>query len=142
MSTTRKIKERPVAWLAADAGCEAPDHETSPGALLLTRVRDQMVRALEERPLKGLTSPDDDISVWRISDEAANHHIPTLWAQFVDLRAYREEPEDDHWPRDLNDVARVALGIVAARLCHSIIAECRQVEEPLLHVQAYEDEGD
>ena len=128
MSKIQDIKDRSVYWLAKDADCLEPDSDTSPGAQFLADVRDAMVEAIESNEL----DEDDDASdlIREIADQAPDVYTHPRWKEFTDLGAWQEEPESGDWPEDLTDTAGVALYQIAERLCHSLLAEWREDQEP------------
>lgn len=115
------------AYILADmAQCETPDTNGSPGAKFLISVRDEVVRAIEDRRIT-LDDFDDHGQSHSIADDAPSIYTHERWRQFVDLGAYNEEPEyDDAWPKDLNQTAAVALYQIADRLTRELCQAWRE----------------
>jgi hypothetical protein len=115
------------AYVLADmAQCESPDTNGSPGAKFLISVRDEVVRAIEDRRIT-LEDFDDHGQSHSIADDAPSIWTHERWRQFVDLGAYNEEPEyDDAWPKDLNQTAAVALYQIADRLTRELCQAWRE----------------
>lgn len=110
------------------ADCGTPDTQDSPGAKLLTSVRDAVVEAIE----RGYTTLDDadyDGTVAGIADQAPSIWTHEKWAQFLDLCAYQEEPETGEWPTDLDNAASVALYQIAERLARQLWKQYEPAEE-------------
>lgn len=129
-----RIKDYNPFQLACDAECHGPDGNATSGALLLTTVRDGVRELLEEA--------DDD---WReafasdeshanysgelaqIADDAPDTYTPTMWAEFVELGAFNEDPTELGFEgEDMDRGARICLYLIADRLAHALIDEVHQ----------------
>lgn len=122
--TLAKIKERNAYELAADAGCASPDTDTSPGAQLLTSVRDDVLEAVADGSL--VPGEDDDAGrIHEIADGAPSVYTARKWAEFVDLAAYREDPSEllGGDASDMDKAASVCLYIIAERLANTLLTE-------------------
>lgn len=124
--TLDDMKDASAYILADMAQCETPDAHGSPGAKFLISVRDEVVRAIEDRRIT-LDDFDDHGQSHSIADDAPSIYTHERWRQFVDLGAYQEEPEfDDAWPKDLNQAAAVALYQIADRLTRELCQAWRE----------------
>lgn len=124
--TIDEMKDASAYILADMAQCESPDTNGSPGAKFLISVRDEVVRAIEDRRIT-LEDFDDHGQCHSIADDAPSIWTNERWRQFVDLGAYNEEPEfDDAWPTDLNQTAAVALYQIADRLTSELCRAWRE----------------
>ena len=113
-------REESPYWLAKRADCLSPDSEDSPGALMLLSVRDHVVADWEAGAI-------DDDTVSMIADDAPDVYTHQKWLEFVDLGAYREEPEDGEWhASDLDSIASMALYQIAYRLAADLLRELRE----------------
>lgn len=104
-----------TAWeLARMAGCSDPDTSDSVGAKFLLMVEDT---------LKEYDDPDYD-TAWEIADNAPSVYTYEMWQQFIDLGAF-EVDISEHLPEitSMDQAARVALFIIAERLCIALIEE-------------------
>jgi hypothetical protein len=125
--TLAEIKDASLDWLPSPAGCMSPDSHESAGAQFLTGVRDAVTEAWEaERFDRDSDHCDGDV-VSEIADSAPPIYTHTRWQAFVDLGAYREEPEaTDEWPADLTEAAGVALYQIAERLAYVLVQQLRE----------------
>jgi hypothetical protein len=120
MSKLDEIREESPYWLAKRADCLSPDSEDSPGALMLLSVRDHVVADWEAGAI-------DDDTVSMIADDAPDVYTHQKWLEFVDLGAYREEPEDGEWhASDLDSIASMALYQIAYRLAADLLRELKE----------------
>jgi len=102
------------------AGCGTPDELDSPGAGFLTRVRDNVVEAVEN----GLLTDGDPYDVvHEIADGAPAVYTYEMWTQFLDLSAYLEDPSEllGDGIKDMDQAAGVCLYIIAERLARVLI---------------------
>jgi hypothetical protein len=124
-----EINERSAFALSADADCGLPDSPESAGAAFLSSVRDGVLGAVEGDAY-GITR-DGRAELERtmedrrreIADAAPDACTHTRWQEFVDLQAYREEPEFGDWSDDLTDIASEALYQIADRLVGALLSE-------------------
>jgi hypothetical protein len=125
---SESITDLTAYQLSGIADCASPDSLESAGAAFLTSVRDAAVEAYPRvRPVTGEEDRSD--VAHEIADDAPSVYTATKWAQFVDLGAYREEPEaTDAWPASLDDAASVALYQIAERLTLRVWDEMEETE--------------
>ncbi|WP_051193904.1 hypothetical protein [Nocardia jiangxiensis] len=93
------IRNKTVRELANQIGCKVPAADDSPGGLLLQKVRDETVEAVENA-ISLDNEPDsvkegDDLN--NIEGLAPAKDKAEMWSQFVDLGGW-----DDSW-REMND---------------------------------------
>jgi hypothetical protein len=118
------IKNYSVYVLAALADSETPDWD-SPGSRFLESVRGEILERVEHATFDPDRFDFERVSSdwpWEIADQAPSDYTTERWLQFVDLGAYREEPEEG-WPGDLTDAAALALYLIAGRLASALLAE-------------------
>ena len=136
MATTRRNGVRGIGaltrlnpfQLASLADCYAPDEGRSrrkrtwsEGAKFLVSVRDAVIEAIRDGYVT-VDDRDDRGQLHEIADDAPDIYTHARWKQFVDLGAFNEEPEyGDEWPKDLTQMAGVALYQIADRLCHALV---------------------
>jgi len=118
------IRKLSAYELAGMAGCATPDTPESAGAVFLTSVRDDVADRWEFN-----SGSISDTDRHEIADDAPAVYNPARWAEFVDLAAYREEPEFDQWPNDLTDAAGVALYQIAERLVSALTDELSESDD-------------
>jgi hypothetical protein len=118
--TIEEIKDLNVYQLASIADCAQPDHSESPGALMLSGVRDAVLEAIDSGSIT-LTDQDDNGQLDEIADGAPSAYTYECWQQFTDLGAWQEEPESGEWPEDLTKTAMIALYQIADRLAHALV---------------------
>lgn len=124
--TLDEMRDASAYMLAEMASCESPDSHGSPGAKFLDSIRDEVIRAIEDRRIT-LDDFDDHGQSHSIADDAPSIYTHERWRQFIDLGAYNEEPEyDDAWPTDLNQAAAVALYQIADRLTRELCQAWRE----------------
>ena len=106
----QEIKDISAYGLAGMADCGTPDSKVSPGAEMLTHVRDAIVEAWEKGTCDGRLISET------VAD-APDVMTHPMWLQFVDLLAYQEVgmPESD-----LDETARWALTQIADRLANAL----------------------
>jgi hypothetical protein len=109
------------------ADCASPDGRDTAGAVFLLRVRDVVVE--EWGNCDG--EWDDDDGYHEVADDAPSIYTATRWAEFVDLAAYREDPDLGEWPGDLTDAAGIALYQIANRLAIALVEELRDLTDNL-----------
>lgn len=103
--------------LAEVAGCFAPDSPTSPGAVFLLGIAEHVADSRDD---------GEDAAAY-IADAAVPVYTHDVWAAFVDLGAYREDPSelgDDG--SDMTKSASLALYVVADRLASALLSEQAQ----------------
>ena len=96
--------------LANLAECASPDSDSSPGAMFLISVQDGVNDATSYNPTQ--TEWADQAA--QIADNAPDVYTHTLWLEFIDLCAYREDPSDLG--------VRVCLYLIAERLANVLFA--------------------
>lgn len=125
------IKGYSAYMLASDyAGCASPDSFESPGAVMLTELRDEIVAAWEAGHTFDLDSDRDDIDhAMALADRTLSVYSHPIMQQFVDVCAYRETSPfsvDGTWgPGTFEDMARQALGEVLDRMAMALVTEIR-----------------
>jgi hypothetical protein len=135
MSILEDIKGRHVYSLARDAETLDPDGEDSPGARLLSSVRDSVIEAVEYKVSEGLTLVEaaedvrDGDELGEIADGAPSVYTHQVWTEFLDLGGYREdlEPHDLNVD-DLNKIPGIALYHIAYRLASTLLEEIADSE--------------
>ena len=118
-----RIEDYSAFELASKAESYTPDSLDSAGAKFLTSVRDSVVEAINSGTIALDDSADNSDTTHEIADGAPDVYTHTRWVEFVDLGAYREEPETGEWPSDLFDLAGAALYQIAERLIYALIQE-------------------
>lgn len=102
---------------AADVPC--PDSDTSAGADFLRAVRDAFVERYTYKAEHGETFDADDVT--SLADDAPDVYTGEMWAEFVDLAAYREDiSEFGDSSADMDYKARYALYVIAERLIQEL----------------------
>jgi hypothetical protein len=136
MSILEDIKGRHVYSLAADAETLDPDGEDSPGARLLSGVRDAVIEAVEwrvENDGLSLTEAAEEVrdgdALGEIADGAPSVYTHQVWTEFLDLGGYREdlEPHDLNVD-DLSKIPGIALYHIAYRLASVLLEEIADSE--------------
>jgi hypothetical protein len=130
------------AWqLSGRADCASPDSFESAGALFLTSVLDGVLelitwgatRWVEAVESDDVPSLNDDGEVSQIADDAPDIYTHRMWAEFVDLSAYLEDPTEYGVDRsDMEQSARVCLYMIAERLAFVLMDEAKIMTEELL----------
>jgi hypothetical protein len=120
-SATETLNELTGYRLANEAGCASPDSVVSAGAKFLNSVRDAVVECVETIEEGEIEEWDDQIN--EIADNAPDVYTSTMWAEFVDLGAYQEDPTDLGVDgSDMDQSARICLYIIAERLARALFA--------------------
>jgi hypothetical protein len=114
MVKIKDLKDLKVYELSRLAECGSPDSQTSPGALFLTSVRDDVVDQLERYD-------SDMIDTHEIADGAPSVYTHQLWCEFVDLEAYNEDPSEFGGGDDMTAMAAACLYAIAERLAQALI---------------------
>lgn len=126
--TVSDLKNASAYALADRAECMSPDSHESAGADFLTRVRDDVLEAVED-----LDTFDDAADFERMTDDAsqevADNAVPIYtaakWSTFADLGAYQEDVSefagDD--VSDMDHLGSLSLYVIADRLVRAILAE-------------------
>jgi len=115
--------------LAHRAKCGDPENSNSAGAEFLLSVRNSFIDLAEygkdefETWAELFSAWESSGSIDEIADGAPNTYTHQRWLQFIDLLAYREEPEAGEWPKDLFDMAGAALYQIAERLVRYLVVE-------------------
>lgn len=133
MLTLDEMRELSAWQLAQFAECATPDTSESPGAEMLTSVRDALAERIDwvresgdsDTSLSAIVATlQDDGSLSEIADGAPNVYTHKRWSQFLDLAAYSEQPEiSDAWSTDLTEAAGQALYQIADRLVNALASE-------------------
>jgi hypothetical protein len=105
-----------TAWqLARLADCLDPDSTESPGAAFLDGVEADYWERREDDDY------DADDTPHEIADAAVPVYTHDLWATFVDLGAYQQDPSElGADVSDMTQCASVALYMIAARLVRAL----------------------
>lgn len=123
-TTTRgdAVERQPYA-LARLADCSSPDNETSPGAEFLMSVAYQIAEAIDWADEHNDGNLEEDAGS-EIADNAVPIYTHDLWATFVDLAAYNEDPTElGADASDMEQSARACLYMIAQRLAAALIEE-------------------
>ena len=128
-ATIATIEDRTVMALARIADCADPDAEDSPGARVLTYVRDRVAECLRDHP-DGTAEHWEDTR-YEIADGAPSVYTAKAWLEFVDLAAWQEDPTEIGREQvgDLTAAARVCLYMIADRLAEALYREARPEDE-------------
>lgn len=124
MATTTKAAETlrnlSIYRLSNEASCAGPDSNESAGARFLDSVRDAVIDHIEYQGQVG--DPDDwSDTISEIADNAPDVYTSTLWAEFVDLAAYTEDPTEFGFSgSDMEQGARICLYMIAERLARRL----------------------
>ena len=122
--------------LANLAECASPDSDSSPGAKFLISVQDGVNDAHDMEQAADATSYDPTPTEWadqaaEIADNASDVYTHTLWLEFIDLCAYREDPSDlGVDAHDMEQAARVCLYLIAERLANVLFEQYNEDEVP------------
>lgn len=113
-----------VAFLAVQADCKTPGGQLSPGGKLLLSARDTLLDAWAngDLPVAPWAEWSDEAFgvAGDIADRLTSDMVEELWAQFIDLAAWSEEPPDGGWPDDLTEAATAALTGILLRLFRNL----------------------
>lgn len=121
----KEMGERTSYNLAHEAECMWPDHHTtSPGAKFLTGIRDAVIDQADD-----IVGDQWEDIPWEIADAAVPVYTHELWMTFVDLGAYREDPEELGSSDDMDGKGRTCLYLIADRLARSMVGELRDAAE-------------
>lgn len=113
------VTEYTVYELARLAECASPDSEESAGARFLSSVQD----AMNEQRAYSADGVVDDDTVTEVADGAPDVYTHRMWAEFVDLCAYQEDPTELGVDEsDMEQAARVCLYMIATRLAVALNA--------------------
>ncbi|AFV51386.1 hypothetical protein FDG66_gp66 [Streptomyces phage phiCAM] len=136
MSIIEDIQGRSAYSLASDADTLCPDSLESPGARLLSSVRDSVIEAVEwkvEHDGLSLTEAAEEVrdgdELGEIADGAPSVYTHQVWTEFLDLGGYNEdlEPHDLNVD-DLNKIPGIALYHIAYRLASVLLEEIADSE--------------
>ena len=101
--------------IANEAGCSCPDSPISAGAVFLASIKE----AVNEIDIESTDIDDYRDDITEIADNAPDIYTATLWAEFVDLGAWQEDPSDVGFEfnaeNDMEKAARVCLYMIAER---------------------------
>lgn len=101
--------------IANEADCSCPDSPTSAGAVFLTSIQD----AVNGVEIESTDIDDYADQLTEIADDAPDIYTATLWAEFVDLGAWQEDPSEVGYELGTPDSSMEG----AARVCLYLIAE-------------------
>lgn len=126
------------AYLLASeyAGCASPDGHDSPGAVMLTELRDEIVEAWEGGEVFDLDSARYDTdNALKLAGETLPDYTHQVMLRFVDVSAYQEQSPfsaNGEWgPGTFEDMARQALGEILERMAMALVTEIRTTWEGL-----------
>jgi hypothetical protein len=136
MSIIEDIKGRHIFSLARDAETLDPDGEDSPGARLLSSVRDSVIEAVEWKvendeltPAEAAEEVRDGDELGQIADSAPSVYTHQVWTEFLDLGGYREDLEAHELNLDdLSKIPGIALYHIAYRLASVLLEEIADSE--------------
>lgn len=115
------MSEHTANMLARLADCASPDGPESAGAQFLISVQDSVNEVFEYEVT------EDTVS--EIADGAPDVYTHTMWAEFVDLAAYNEDPTElGADGSDMEKCARICLYMIAERLAQALISEHETAE--------------
>lgn len=117
--------------LAAPAGTYSPDSETSPGAQFLTGIASDVAGQIAYRLNDGEPFDLDefnDSDRHEIADSAVPIYTAEMWATFVDLGAWQEDPSELGFDAsDMEQAAKVCLYMIAERLASELADHVAEV---------------
>ena len=116
----------PAYVLAGMADCATPDTPTSPGAQYLDRVARDVLDWWEDADADDRESiadyPHDVVA--ELGDQAVPIYTRDIWAAFVDLGAYAEDPTElGEDGSDMERAAAACLYLIGERLAVALLAE-------------------
>ena len=125
--------EDPREWtayrLANEAECAGPDSSESVGAKFLESVRDQVVEAFEYNDKQVSDDSASDI-VSEAAARAPDIYTQTMWNEFTDLCAYREDPTELGLEgSDMEQGARFCLYMIAERCANAVMTALRELDD-------------
>jgi len=124
------METQTVYALANLADCMSPDGDNSPGANFLNAIESDVI----ERIAWNDGNPLDSDDAHEIADGAVPVYTHRMWATFVDLGAYQEDPSElGAEADDLNKLAAIALYMIGERLAAALIQE---------HAEQHDDDDD
>ena len=104
--------------LASEACCASPVGPESAGAKMLESVRDAVVEAFEYNDSDVTDNMAQEI-ISEAADGGPDVYTYAMWAEFVDLAAYNEDPSDLGCDgSDMDQCARTCLYIIRGALRH------------------------
>ena len=122
MTTLDDIEGMTEYDLAREASCGHPANPDSPGAALLTSVRDNIVAAVKNGDLDVRSERTWDRTIEETADGAPSDYTYPRWLEFIDLEAWQEIPDDyDAEPGDMTALAGIRLYMIAKRLCQALL---------------------
>jgi len=115
--------DRNAYILAGMAECSTPDNHESPGAEFLRVVIDSLAERVAWN-----SAHDEAEDLTDIVNETADGLVPIytyeMWKTFLDLGAYDQDiTELVDASADMDQEARLALYVIAERLCRAVITE-------------------
>lgn len=116
-STIEQLNALTIGDLVNLAECASPDSPTSAGATFLTDVRDAVADLFEEDAIDGLLED----RIFEIADNAPDIYTVGRWAEFIDLAAWNEDPQDVGGSTDMTDMAAQCLFAIAERLATRLL---------------------
>lgn len=124
IDTTTPWREVNVYELADLADCAGPDTRESAGAEFL---RDIYAAATEYRD--GYAADDSDAAS-EIADGTVPVYTGEVWAAFVDLSAWREDPTELGYDgSDMEQAAKVCLYMIGERLAIALMEQASETDE-------------
>lgn len=106
-----------TSWLVDYAESpSSPDNGSSPGALYLIRVRDNVLRQWRRDP--------ENVNTNSLAESAISQGTSDMWREFVDLEAWEESAYGD-----LVDGGREALTTIGERLGDRLVEELNEWRE-------------
>ena len=125
LTITVGTTEYRIYELASLAECASPDSGDTPGAYFLVGVAQSVADAYAfDR-----TQDVDDV-VAEVADDAPSVYTDTMWREFVDLAAYREDLDElGVTDGGLEPQARICLYMIAERLARALWDAAREEEK-------------
>jgi hypothetical protein len=125
--------EDPREWtayrLANEADCAGPDSPESAGAKMLESVRDAVVDAFDYNDKQVSEDAAQDI-VSEAADQGPDIYTNTMWNEFVDLCAYREDPTELGFDgSDMDQAARICLYMISERCASAVMTALRELTD-------------
>ncbi len=120
--------------LASMAECGTPESSVSPGADFLRHVQTDVQERVEweieqnhaETIEEACDSLRDNGGLSEIADSAVPIYTHTLWATFVDLAAYQEDPSElGADSPDMQQSAGICLYLIAERLAYALAEDMK-----------------
>ena len=123
MTKTENGTDRNAYVLASMAECLTPDSHESPGAEFLTSTVEALAESVRW-DAENDGGQDIGDMIHEIADGAVPIYTRKMWETFTDLGAYQEGTNElEDASADMDQRARVALYMIAERLCFAIVTE-------------------